>query len=78
MIFFSGFPLRKATEYAKLRKPFLINDLNTQFDIQDRRSVYRILRENGIEMPRNTICNREVDDGLYSFMSPHSSCLIQF
>lgn len=33
---FSGFPLDKAVEYAKLRNPLLINDLNMQYFIQDR------------------------------------------
>lgn len=31
-----GFPLDKAVEYAKLRNPLLINDLNMQYYIQDR------------------------------------------
>lgn len=33
---FPGFPLDKAVEYAKLRNPLLINDLNMQYFIQDR------------------------------------------
>ena len=33
---FSGFPLDKAVEYAKLRNPLLLNDLNMQYFIQDR------------------------------------------
>uniref|UniRef100_A0A8C5WZE4 Inositol hexakisphosphate and diphosphoinositol-pentakisphosphate kinase n=1 Tax=Laticauda laticaudata TaxID=8630 RepID=A0A8C5WZE4_LATLA len=32
-----GFPLDKAVAYAKLRSPFLINDLDTQYYIQDSR-----------------------------------------
>lgn len=32
----SGFPLDKAVAYAKLCKPFLINDLDMQYYIQDR------------------------------------------
>ena len=39
-------------EYAKLREPFVLNDLNIQYDIQDRRKVYKILEKNGIELPR--------------------------
>lgn len=31
-----GFPLDKAVAYAKLRNPFIINDLNMQYHIQDR------------------------------------------
>ena len=35
--FFSkGFPLQKATEYVKLRNPFLFNDLSLQYALQDR------------------------------------------
>uniref|UniRef100_A0A3Q1JKR7 Inositol hexakisphosphate and diphosphoinositol-pentakisphosphate kinase n=1 Tax=Anabas testudineus TaxID=64144 RepID=A0A3Q1JKR7_ANATE len=49
-----GFPLDKAVEYAKLRNPLLINDLNMQYFIQDRREVYRILQEEGIDLPQ---CN---------------------
>lgn len=33
---FLGFPLDKAVAYAKLRNPFVINDLNLQYQIQDR------------------------------------------
>ncbi|CAF91580.1 unnamed protein product, partial [Tetraodon nigroviridis] len=46
-----GFPLDKAVSYAKLRNPLLINDLNMQYYIQDRREVYRILQEEGIDLP---------------------------
>ena len=31
-----GFPLEKAIEYAKLRKPFSLNDLEMQFALLDR------------------------------------------
>ena len=31
-----GFPLDKAVQYEKLRKPMLINDLGMQFLLQDR------------------------------------------
>ncbi|CAN0073678.1 unnamed protein product [Lampetra planeri] len=56
-----GFPLDKAVAYSKLRKPFVINDLNMQYHIQDRREVYRILRAEGIELPRYAILNRNPD-----------------
>lgn len=29
-----GFPLEKAINYAQLRKPYVINNLHMQFDIQ--------------------------------------------
>ncbi|XP_018620569.2 inositol hexakisphosphate and diphosphoinositol-pentakisphosphate kinase 2-like isoform X2 [Scleropages formosus] len=56
-----GFPLDKAVSYAKLRNPLLINDLNMQYFIQDRREVYRILREEGIDLPRYAVLNRDPD-----------------
>ncbi|XP_055518768.1 inositol hexakisphosphate and diphosphoinositol-pentakisphosphate kinase 2 [Leucoraja erinacea] len=54
-----GFPLDKAVAYAKLRNPVLINDLNMQYYIQDRREVYRILQEEGIDLPRYAVLNRD-------------------
>nr|XP_055065647.1 inositol hexakisphosphate and diphosphoinositol-pentakisphosphate kinase 2-like isoform X17 [Misgurnus anguillicaudatus] len=57
----SGFPLDKAVSYAKLRNPLLINDLNMQYYIQDRREVYRILQEEGIDLPRYAVLNRDPD-----------------
>ncbi|XP_034986742.2 inositol hexakisphosphate and diphosphoinositol-pentakisphosphate kinase 1 isoform X5 [Zootoca vivipara] len=56
-----GFPLDKAVAYAKLRSPFLINDLNMQYYIQDRREVYRILQQEGIDLPRYAVLNRDPD-----------------
>ncbi|XP_074668936.1 inositol hexakisphosphate and diphosphoinositol-pentakisphosphate kinase 2 isoform X9 [Strix aluco] len=54
-----GFPLDKAVAYAKLRNPFIINDLNMQYHIQDRREVYGILKAEGILLPRYAILNRD-------------------
>uniref|UniRef100_K7FH23 Inositol hexakisphosphate and diphosphoinositol-pentakisphosphate kinase n=1 Tax=Pelodiscus sinensis TaxID=13735 RepID=K7FH23_PELSI len=54
-----GFPLDKAVAYAKLRNPFVINDLNMQYHIQDRREVYSILKAEGILLPRYAILNRD-------------------
>ncbi|XP_060742039.1 inositol hexakisphosphate and diphosphoinositol-pentakisphosphate kinase 1 isoform X4 [Tachysurus vachellii] len=56
-----GFPLDKAVSYAKLRNPLLINDLNMQYFIQDRREVYRILKEEGIDLPHYAVLNRDPD-----------------
>ncbi|XP_035388106.1 inositol hexakisphosphate and diphosphoinositol-pentakisphosphate kinase 2 isoform X7 [Electrophorus electricus] len=56
-----GFPLDKAVSYAKLRNPLLINDLHMQYFIQDRREVYRILQEEGIDLPRYAVLNRDPD-----------------
>ncbi|KTF93035.1 hypothetical protein cypCar_00035263, partial [Cyprinus carpio] len=54
-----GFPLDKAVAYRKLRKPFVINDLDLQYFIQDRREVYRILKAEGIQLPRFAVLNRD-------------------
>ncbi|XP_064294854.1 inositol hexakisphosphate and diphosphoinositol-pentakisphosphate kinase 2 isoform X4 [Phalacrocorax carbo] len=54
-----GFPLDKAVAYAKLRNPFIINDLNMQYHIQDRREVYSILKAEGILLPRYAVLNRD-------------------
>ncbi|XP_056393494.1 inositol hexakisphosphate and diphosphoinositol-pentakisphosphate kinase 2 isoform X3 [Hyla sarda] len=54
-----GFPLDKAVAYSKLRNPFVINDLNLQYHIQDRREVYRILKDEGILLPRYAVLNRD-------------------
>lgn len=37
------YPLDKALEYIKLRKPFLINDLDMQSTLSDRRRVYEVI-----------------------------------
>uniref|UniRef100_T1IX99 Inositol hexakisphosphate and diphosphoinositol-pentakisphosphate kinase n=1 Tax=Strigamia maritima TaxID=126957 RepID=T1IX99_STRMM len=57
-----GFPLDKAVAYAAFHKPFIINDLHMQYDIQDRRKVYAILQQEGIELPRFAVLDRDSDD----------------
>ncbi|XP_048875325.1 inositol hexakisphosphate and diphosphoinositol-pentakisphosphate kinase 2 isoform X8 [Brienomyrus brachyistius] len=54
-----GFPLDKAVAYENLRNPFVINDLDLQYCIQDRREVYRILKAEGIQLPRYAVLNRD-------------------
>uniref|UniRef100_A0AAY4BKX2 Inositol hexakisphosphate and diphosphoinositol-pentakisphosphate kinase n=1 Tax=Denticeps clupeoides TaxID=299321 RepID=A0AAY4BKX2_9TELE len=54
-----GFPLDKAVAYEKLRNPFVINDLDLQYCIQDRREVYHILKAEGIQLPRYAVLNRD-------------------
>jgi inositol-hexakisphosphate/diphosphoinositol-pentakisphosphate 1-kinase len=56
------FPLKKAQEYAKMYNPFLINDLEKQWDIMDRIKVYQILKEAGIEQPRYAIKHEDEKD----------------
>lgn len=57
-----GFPLEKAQAYTDLRKPYIINNLDMQYDLQDRRVVYRILEREGIELPRFAILDRDSKD----------------
>ncbi|KAL8702467.1 MAG: hypothetical protein Q9201_004372 [Fulgogasparrea decipioides] len=58
--FFSdGFPLDKAIAYAKLRKPFTINDLPMQKILWDRRICLRILDSMGVPTPRRLEVNRD-------------------
>ncbi|ESO04589.1 hypothetical protein HELRODRAFT_149890, partial [Helobdella robusta] len=54
-----GFPLEKAIQYVEMRKPFVINDLKTQYCLQDRSKVYRTLAHHGIDKPRYAVMNRD-------------------
>lgn len=38
----NGYPLAKAIQYADLVQPFLINDLKTQYILQNRKRVYEV------------------------------------
>ncbi|XP_062009959.1 inositol hexakisphosphate and diphosphoinositol-pentakisphosphate kinase VIP1-like isoform X2 [Rosa rugosa] len=55
----SGYPLEKAEAYANLRKPFLVNELEPQHLLHDRRKVYERLEMFGIPVPRYALVNRE-------------------
>ncbi|CAK9296273.1 unnamed protein product [Gordionus sp. m RMFG-2023] len=57
-----GFRLEKAIEYSKLRNPLIINDLPMQYKLMDRREVYRILENEGLEMPRYVVLDRTNPD----------------
>ncbi|KAK3878140.1 hypothetical protein Pcinc_017202 [Petrolisthes cinctipes] len=57
-----GFPLEKAQAYTDLIKPYIINDLDMQYDLQDRRVVYNTLQREGIELPRFAILDRDSKD----------------
>ena len=58
--FFSkGFPTAKALEYVKLRQPFMINDLEMDAVLKDRRKVYQILESEGIDIPFHVLCERD-------------------
>eukprot|EP00897_Mesotaenium_endlicherianum_P011034 jgi/Mesen1/995/ME000120S00151 len=55
----NGFPLEKAEAYAALRKPYLVNDLESQHLLHDRRQVYAKLEEHGLMTPSRIVVNRE-------------------
>lgn len=58
--FFSkGYPLPKAKEYVALRRPLILNDLETQELMQDRRRVYDLLEASGIDVPRHVYLSRD-------------------
>ena len=48
----------QAEAYARLRQPFLVNDVATQRYLLDRREMYRICMENGIPLPRFAVMSR--------------------
>ncbi|KAL3145933.1 hypothetical protein ABBQ38_015296 [Trebouxia sp. C0009 RCD-2024] len=54
-----GFPLKKAQQYAGLRKPYLINDMLMQDILLDRRKVYQQLQKSGIPVPLHIIVDRD-------------------
>ncbi|TGZ59401.1 hypothetical protein CRM22_009096 [Opisthorchis felineus] len=53
-----GFPLEKAIAYSKLRKPYLVNDLESQYILMDRRLVYECLKREGVPVPRYACVSR--------------------
>ena len=71
-----GFPLDKAIAYANLRRPMVINDLVSQYNIMDRREVYRILQREGIELPRYAVLDRTLPPNTVQFEEQDDSVLV--
>lgn len=57
--FSTGFPLDKAIEYAKYRKPYIINDLILQKTLWDRRLVLTILNHAKVPTPERLEISRD-------------------
>jgi len=56
--FSSNFPTAKALEYVKLRKPLMVNELDVTI-LSDRRKVYEMLQNQGIEVPSHVFLSRD-------------------
>lgn len=59
----TNYPLAKAVEYVKLRSPFMINDLEMDATLKDRRKVYELLQKQGIDVPFHVVLNRDAGGG---------------
>ncbi|KAG2188416.1 hypothetical protein INT44_001169 [Umbelopsis vinacea] len=57
--FSSGFPLEKAIQYTKLRRPYSVNSLPMQHLLWDRRIVLTILNKIGVPTPYRLAVSRD-------------------
>jgi inositol hexakisphosphate/diphosphoinositol-pentakisphosphate kinase len=53
------FPTEKALKYVALRSPMMLNDLEMEAILKDRRKVYRLLQENGIDVSKHVFLDRD-------------------
>ncbi|ANZ73605.1 BA75_01554T0 [Komagataella pastoris] len=77
--FSTGFPLDKAIEYVKLRKPYFINNLVMQKALWDRRLVLELLNTSGVASPERLVISRDggpiVDKELKAELEKHGVCV---
>ena len=55
----TNYPTSKALEYVHLRKPFMVNDLEKDEILKDRRRIYEVLQKEGINVPVHVYCERD-------------------
>jgi hypothetical protein len=61
----NGYPLAKAIQYVDLVHPFLINDLKTQYILQNRRSVYEVCDQLFASLKFLTIISRSCSPAIF-------------
>lgn len=54
----TNFPTAKALEYIKLRKPYLVNDLEMNDTLINRQKIYNLLAQVGIDTPKHVFADR--------------------
>lgn len=55
----TNFPTEKALQYVSLRKPWMVNDLEMEKVLKDRRLVYKLLQDQEISVPKHVILSRD-------------------
>jgi inositol-hexakisphosphate/diphosphoinositol-pentakisphosphate 1-kinase len=52
-VYSPGFPISKAEEYVRLRKPYCVNNVSAEHVLRDRRLFYHVLARHGVPVPRH-------------------------
>eukprot|EP00124_Ichthyophonus_hoferi_P005280 Ihof_evm1s726 gene=Ihof_evmTU1s726 len=74
--FSTGFPIDKAIAYVKLHNPFLLNELEPQKCLLNRREMYEILVSNDIPVPRHAFLERDGDTTYPDLIEEEDSVII--